>query len=106
MSRHEEALNYALQVLSQEQYKAFIYEIYLYGSCARGTQKFDSDIDLLIKIDENIPKDVLRKMRMDVIPDYNLPEVELKFFKEDTFSSSPQFNENLKKEGILLWKRK
>ena len=106
MNRHEQSLIYALNVLKQKEYKQYISAIYLYGSCARGTQSFDSDVDLLIRLSDSTPKKLLRRMRVDVTPDISLPEVELKFYFGNTFSNSFQFNKNIEQEGILLWEKK
>ncbi|MBE5935025.1 MAG: nucleotidyltransferase domain-containing protein [Lachnospiraceae bacterium] len=106
MSRHAKSLANALEVLSCSEYKQYIEEIYLYGSCARGEQKYSSDVDLFIKVKEDTPQKVLLDMRRQVMPeDEKLPEVELKFSSTDNFSSSSQFNTNIKTEGKLLWRR-
>lgn len=106
MSRHSKSLRHALRILAQEEYQKYIQAIYLYGSCARGRQKYNSDVDLLIKLDVETPKKVVRKMRLDVMPEEaGLPPVELKINMGEEFSSSRQFNENIKREGKLLWQR-
>ena len=89
-----------------EEFSEYIKEIYLYGSCARGEQKFSSDVDLFVRVQENTPTRVLRKMRIEAMPDDdNLPEVDLKFTSGENFSQSYRFNENIKKEGKLIWKK-
>lgn len=45
-------------------------------------------------------------MRIEAMPDEeNLPEVDLKFTSGESFSQSYRFNENIKKEGKLIWKK-
>lgn len=105
MTRHAESLRYALNVLSQPEYKKYIRAVYLYGSCARREQKFNSDVDLFLFLDEGMPDDLIREMRMAVIPHYSLPEVEIKFSKTDLFSNSRHFNRNLERDGRLIWER-
>ena len=105
-SRHEQSLLYALNVLGEERYKKYIRAIYLYGSCARGEQKYDSDIDLFLFLSTNVPDNIIRDMRLAVIPNYNLPEVELKTSKSNEFSSSYHFNQNIRRDGVMLWERK
>lgn len=105
MSRHSRSLKYALSVLGDE-FREYVEEIYLYGSFARGEQRYHSDIDLLIKVKEDTTPRIMRLMRTKVIPDdFTLPEVELKFFTGKVFSSSYRFNENLRRDGKLLWKK-
>ena len=106
MSRHAKSLAYALDVLNLDKYKQYIDEIYLYGSCARMKQKYSSDVDLFLKVRKDTPQKVLLEMRRDVISiEEGLPEVEIKFSSTETFSSSSQFNDNIKMEGKLLWRR-
>ena len=106
MTRHEKALQYALSVLTDERYSAYLDAIYLYGSCARGDQKYTSDVDLLLKLRKTVPSGVLRSMRVEATPDdWELPEVELKFFWGERFDGSEQFDRNIRKEGKLLWVR-
>lgn len=106
MSRQAEALIYALNKLKDEKYKKYINEIYLYGSCARGTYKYGSDVDLFLVLSSDVPKDMIREMKNAVVPvDYRLPGVELKTSTFPGFSNSRQFSKNIKEEGRLLWKR-
>lgn len=103
--RHKLSLRHALYVLCN-QFSEYVEEIYLFGSCARGQQKYRSDVDLLVRVDSETPPREMRRMRVEVIPDdFNLPEVDLKFSIGASFSESYRFNENIKKEGRLLWKK-
>lgn len=107
LNRHEKALIHAVTVLRGAEYKKFIRAIYLYGSCARGDYKASSDVDLFIYVDSIMPEDLRRQLRSEVMPDdFNLPDVELKISDSNVFSDSVHFNNNLKKDAILLWKRK
>lgn len=106
VTRHEKSLQYALSVLTSERYRAYLDAIYLYGSCARGDQKYTSDVDLLLKLRKTVPAGVLRAMRVEATPDdWELPEVELKYFWGDRFNQSEQFDRNVREEGKLLWVR-
>lgn len=107
MSRHLQAMNNALKILSSTPYSQHINAIYLYGSCATGKQKYDSDVDLLVEYNSSFNQMIGRQMRIAVIPDnINLPDVELKFVKKDLWKkNSDCFSKNLQKEGILLWKK-
>ena len=65
-----------------------------------GEQKFGSDVNLLVKVEKDTSPRILRKMRVEVMPEQlDLPDVELKFFIGPEFSESYRFNENIKKEG-------
>ncbi len=105
LNRHKISMDQAITKLV-EKFSEYINEIYLYGSCARGEQKFSSDVDLFVRVEEDTPSRVLRKMRVEAMPDeLNLPEVDLKFASGKEFSQSYRFNENIKKEGKLIWKK-
>lgn len=102
MSRHAKALKYALAVL-QNKYGDKIQSLYLYGSCARGDQQYDSDVDILV-VSDTLTKKEIHQMKLDVISDdYTLPEVELKI--TDGQISDKWFLENIKKDGVLLWEK-
>ncbi|WP_077611967.1 nucleotidyltransferase domain-containing protein [Clostridium sp. Marseille-P2415] len=104
MKRHMQSINSALKILCSEAYKPYIEAVYLYGSCARGDQKFDSDVDLLLQCNDKFTPAIGRRMRIDAMPDnWNLPEVELKFVYGDSWKTGrDQFSRNLEKEGVLL----
>lgn len=106
MTRHTEALAYALNELGKEQYKQYIDAIYLYGSCARGTAKYHSDVDLFLQLKQDTPSSVIRAMKTDVNSGREeLPVVELKTSTFGDFGCNRQFAENIKTEGMCLWKR-
>lgn len=108
MKRHLKVLNDAIKILSEDPYRQYIEEIYLYGSCARGNEKYNSDVDLFLQCNQQLSGIVARKMRVEVMPDdIKLPDVELKFTKDDQWKrASDQFSQNIRKEGILVWKNK
>lgn len=107
MGRHLQAMEHALKILSEEPYRKYIDAIYLYGSCATGRQKYESDVDLLVQYNPSFDQQIGRNMRIAAMPeDAELPDVELKFVQQDYWKqASDPFSQNLKKEGILLWKR-
>ena len=46
--RQRNAAEYALKVIQSSCIKPYIQSIYLYGSCARGEEKYSSDVDLFL----------------------------------------------------------
>ena len=103
-ARHNTSLNYALHVLTDKKYNDYIDKIILFGSMARGEEKYHSDVDLLICVSEDFPAKLARKLRMEATPDDpELPEVELKFQRHGTEGESFRFSENIRKEGKVLW---
>ena len=104
--RHQQSLEYALRILTGERFRTYVKAIYLYGSCARGEQKYNSDVDLLIQVLDTTSPRLMRQMCAEATPEEaELPAVELKFSSGQEFSSSYQFNENIKREGKLIWEQ-
>lgn len=107
MGRHLQVMKDAVDILSNAPYMDYIEAIYLYGSCATGRQKFDSDVDLLVQYNQKFMPRIGREMRIAVMPvDVSQPEVELKFVNQEQWKSKEDpFSQNLRREGILLWKK-
>lgn len=103
MSRHGTSLQHALDVLTRPLYSRYIKAIYLYGSCARCSQTYHSDVDLLVIV-EQMPQKMMRDLKTEVTPnDYTLPEVELNICDGQIYSS--RFKQNIERDGKLLWER-
>lgn len=108
--RHYLALQYALDQIKKSGLSQFIEKIYLYGSCARGEEEWDSDVDLLVQLREEARKYPETKKQIlllkgavstDEIAD---PEADVKFvFGSEWENSSMLYYANVKKEGINLW---
>lgn len=107
MGRHLQVMENAVKILSGEPYMHYIDAIYLYGSCATGKQKFDSDVDLLVQYNQEFNPGIGRKMRIAVMPaDISQPDVELKFVEQNRWKQRQDpFSRNLRKESILIWKK-
>ena len=107
MERHLPAMKSAVQILSDTPYQEYIKSIYLYGSCAKGTQKYRSDVDLFVECNELFTPEIGREMRLAVMPEAkDTPEVELKFITATCWKQNQDpFSKNLRKDGILLWKK-
>lgn len=45
--KHQRALDYALLQIKESPIFPYVKNIIVYGSCARGEEKWDSDLDLL-----------------------------------------------------------
>lgn len=106
-ARFEKTIEYALSVLLSQPYREYIEAVYLFGSCARGTQRYSSDIDLLVQHTEKMDSAHARMLRIAVMPEMMLPEVDVKFVNGDAWKKRRDpFSRNLVREGELLWKRK
>lgn len=84
----------------------FLKEIYLFGSCARFEQKYDSDVDLAIITEKPLKDHYLRGMILDCL-DYELEEVstDVIFRSSDSDGYSNLFNKEFERDKMLLWKK-
>lgn len=77
--------------------------IILFGSFARMEQTIKSDIDLLA-VSSGMPD---RLLRGDLCSEFEQENMDLIFYDLDVFRKSDcLFVSQIKKEGIVLWKRK
>lgn len=54
------SINYAIAQIKQSKIAPFVQDLYLYGSCARNEQDYDSDVDLLLELSIDIDLDKYR----------------------------------------------
>lgn len=108
--RSKVSIEYALDKIRKSRIAPYVQDLYLYGSCARKEQDYDSDVDLFLvlssDIDEAIYHEDLLLLKSNVSPtDSSLPEVDLHIEIGDNWQSSKlMYYENIKKEGIRIWK--
>jgi predicted nucleotidyltransferase len=86
-------------------YGAQVKKVILYGSCVRGTANSDSDIDILILVDESLNSFEVRESLSDLLYDILLEEGELVsvvVVGERLYESyNSPFMLNVKKEGLV-----
>lgn len=107
---HQEALEYALDVIRKSPLFPYVVGIYLFGSCAKKTENPDSDVDLLLELSPsaNLTEELrvpLRLLKSDVMTDsLDDPEVDLKIVVGEEWRTSPMlFFKNVRKDGIQLF---
>ncbi|MDO4557204.1 MAG: nucleotidyltransferase domain-containing protein [Lachnospiraceae bacterium] len=77
-------------------------KVILFGSYARAEYKVGSDLDILIMTDCEVPRD----LRGDVSSLFETMGADVVFYTEDCFSNSDcMFVNQIRKDGVLLWKR-
>lgn len=82
--RHDKALRLAEQKILCSRLARYVKELYIYGSAARGAEKWNSDIDLLLVLDPE--KKGNREIKREIIylkgsiteEDIDAPEIDLK----------------------------
>jgi predicted nucleotidyltransferase len=90
----------------QEQYGESVRKVILYGSHARGEATKDSDVDVLVLVDDSLNPTEVRKSLSDLLFDMLMDEGELisvlaipeSFFDNYNFP----FMLNVRKEGVLV----
>lgn len=106
------SINYAIAQIKQSKIAPFVQDLYLYGSCARNEQDYDSDVDLLLELSIDIDLDKYRDnlliLRSKIIPiSDDMPEIDLRIEIGDKWkSSSLFFYQNIKKDCISIWNKK
>lgn len=108
--RHQKALEYALNKIQSSVIFPYINEIILYGSCAKKTEKYNSDVDLFVEFQEKIKSNddykyamLLLKSEVSMDDIYD-PEVDLKIaFGNDWRQSAMSFYKAVKRDGIRLY---
>ena len=106
-SRHKQALRYAMEKISRSPLAPYVNELYLYGSYARGTQTWESDVDLLLTLDGNAPnlKKEIIQLKAEVSQDgTDDVQVDLKVLYGDAWKTSQMlYYQNIRREGKKLW---
>lgn len=82
-------------------------KIVLFGSCAKGTAKNKSDVDLLFVVSENIPDRALRsEVYTDLDDRIQGVSTDAKFCTQNALEKATDiFSDEVNKYGILLWEK-
>lgn len=110
-SRSNQSVQYAIAKIIESPLAEMVDHVYLYGSCARGTQNYSSDVDLLLQLNENgnmdLGKEYVTKLKGEVTPtDITLPEVDLKVVIGESWKeNSMLYYKRIKEEGIDIWQK-
>jgi predicted nucleotidyltransferase len=116
LKRHQDTINLVKKYIMNQQ-KSFILKGILYGSCARDEADYDSDVDILIVIDDAYVdkkeiKDFERKMRSDcsIFEDQDgkyYPEVDIHFVLKSSYDKEEStYLKEIRKDGIVIYDRK
>ena len=97
--RHESIVFWILNTLKNDQSSAFIDDVILYGSCARGEAQYSSDVDIAI-LTSNSKYNTPYFRRLLDNGDYHLPDVDVHAFLE---KGNDTYWTEIIKEGISLW---
>lgn len=108
--RQRTAAEYALKVIQSSCIKPYIQSIYLYGSCARGEEKYSSDVDLFLELSESFRsrpelKKYIYLLKSEVSSaELDDAETDLKVVVGDEWKKNKMlYYANVRKEGIQIW---
>lgn len=108
----KDAYLFALDAIKQSPLYPFLQRIILFGSCARGEERFDSDVDLLLVFDaeiKNVPdyRRMYRALRVAASSDeLYAAETDLKLAIGNAWETSNEtIYHCIRKDGICVWER-
>lgn len=107
--RLQATLDYAISVIKKSKLSGYVSALYLYGSCARNTQKITSDVDLLLELNDKIDiaeyTEEIRKLKSEIIPlTDDLMDIDLAVVIGDTWKTNKMlYYSQIKKEGKNIW---
>ena len=107
--RSEKAIEYARRQIEESPVAPYVSKLYLYGSCVREEQTYQSDVDLMLELeptfDINRLRDEIILLKSRVNPgQLDMPEVDLKVVIGDEWKNEHTlYFENIKKEGRDIW---
>lgn len=112
-ARQQTALDYALEVIRKSPVFPYVKAAYLFGSCARKEERFESDVDLLLVLREEFEeiaetdwemRRAARRLSSHVsVPAYREPKVDLKLVIGDEWETSEMFFfQNVREDMVSL----
>ena len=109
-NRQQEILNNAIKQLQASGTEKYISAVYLYGSCARGEERWDSDVDLFVQLTEDIREidnhyRMLRELKTAArSEDCGVPAVDMHFYiGTDWTHCNSAFFKEIKRDGVRIW---
>lgn len=109
--RSAKSIRYAMERIKKSALAPYAKNLYLYGSCARQSQSYLSDVDLFLVVDDTCDARLFHEeifiLRGSVIPeDTSLPEVDLYAVRGEAWRDNKlEYYRNIEKEGIEIWEK-
>lgn len=107
--RSQKSIDYAIGKILESPVRPYVAALYLFGSCARGEQRYESNVDLLLELDPEIDKDkycedILLLMGRASPRDLSLPEVGMAVVIGDGWMTNEMLiYQNIRRDGINIW---
>ncbi len=107
---HLKAIKQASDRIRRSPIAKYVKDVLLYGSTARGRARANSDIDLLLVLDEGIKmksryNDWITFLKGNISSDdFNMPETDLHVVYGDSWlQSTDAYFANIREEGFSIW---
>lgn len=107
---HLKALRIAINRIKKSPLSAYVLDVFLYGSTARGVFRAKSDLDILLVLDEEVKKkkkynEWITYLKGNISSDdFNMPEADLHVvFGENWKEKADVYFSNIKEEGFSIW---
>lgn len=106
---HKKLLHRWLKQLSRFNLLPYIDKIILFGSFARGTARYNSDIDILVLLNDKCSRSVYTVIKntlvsyQTIISNVSLYELNPQYMLSKQFDNNSLFNTLVKREGKVLW---
>lgn len=107
--KHQRALDYALLQIKESPIFPYVKNIIVYGSCARGEEKWDSDLDLLLVTSDIVEKNDNLRMASRLLqgncflPGIDEAEVDMHIINISTWTNkNTTYLNEIRKDGIKL----
>ena len=105
--RFDKNLSIFMAELKKSPLFGYVNAVYLYGSFARDEQKYDSDIDVLVLLDDKIPeceKKGIVLFKGGPVSEIKSPELDVHFYVGNTINdNNSTYFGNIKKDGRRIW---
>lgn len=108
--KQAEALEYAIKQIKKSEFATFVSDVILFGSCARGTAKYLSDVDLLLELKPEVKNMASFSVKIHALkgsisdPNYNTVDTDLKVVTGNEWRNGRSvFFRNVSKEGVSVW---
>lgn len=109
-AKQKKAITFALKTIQKSELLPYIDKVILYGSCARGSEKWNSDVDLCIILKQESKQlpDLSTKIHLlkgTVSSDQiDAAEADAKFFIGNEWGlNQSAFCKNIRKDGKIIW---
>ena len=107
--RQKKAIDYAIEQIKASPLYPYVDTVYLYGSCARGEEKWDSDVDIFIQLKEEYREhpemryEMLMLISIATSPEVRDAEADVKIVVGDRWKSdNGLYYQNVRRDGIVL----